>query len=63
MIVAWDVFLNGKKIETVFHGSHANPGGAKVTAEDVKHGLVNHDGYDPGIVVRKQRSMWKTPKV
>jgi hypothetical protein len=30
-------------------------GGAKHTAEDVKRSLVEHDGYDAAIVVRKDR--------
>jgi hypothetical protein len=45
---AYDVFLNGKKIDTVFY-SHAEP------VDDVKRSLVNHDGYDYNIVVRKAR--------
>lgn len=47
---AWDVFLNGKKIDTVFvHPSEDR--------DSVTRSLVNHDGYDPGIVVRKNNKM------
>lgn len=41
----WDVFLNGKKIDTVFFDDDMD-------AETVKRSLVDHDGYDPGITVR-----------
>ena len=45
---AYNVRLNGKMIDTVFHN-----GGT--TAEDVKQSLINHDGYDPSITVAKVR--------
>lgn len=45
---AFDVYKNGKKIDTVFCSD-------KDTAEDVKKSLVDHDGYDPDIVVKKAR--------
>jgi hypothetical protein len=45
---AWDVFLNGKNIDTVFYSE-----GAKVDADEVKRSLVDHDGYDANIVVKK----------
>ena len=45
---AWDVYLNGKKIDTVFY----NVG---LDADYVKDGLVNHDGYDSNIIVKKGR--------
>jgi hypothetical protein len=48
---AWDVFLNEEEIDTIFYT--ADP---KRTAEDVKRDLVNHDGYDPRIEVRKEAS-------
>lgn len=47
---AFNVYLNGKKIDTVFYS--ASP---KETPEDVKRSLVEHDGYDPAIVVKKAR--------
>ena len=45
---AWNVYLNGKLIDTVFYSASA-----KVDAEEVRRSLVNHDGYDARIVVRK----------
>ena len=44
---AFDVYLNGKKIDTVFYSD-----GVKVDCEEVKRSLVGHDGYDPRIVVK-----------
>lgn len=43
--IAWDIYLNGKLIDTVFD-SEKDP-------EEVKKSLINHDGYDPGIKVKK----------
>ena len=45
-IQAWDVILRGKVIDTLF----CDP---KMTAWEVKDGLVNHDGYNPEIKVKK----------
>lgn len=45
---AWDVILNGKVIDTVFYDADCD-------ADYVKRGLINHDGYDAGIEVRKPR--------
>ena len=42
----FDVYLNGKVIDTVFYSKSAN-----VDANEVKRSLVNHDGYDSGIEV------------
>mgnify|MGYP003137853219 CR=1 FL=1 len=42
---AYDVFLNGKEIDTVFYTDS--------TVDDVKRSLVDRDGYNPGIVVKK----------
>ena len=42
---AYRVFLNGKLIDTVFDLAS--------NAEDVKQSLIDHDGYDPRIVVRR----------
>lgn len=53
-MVAWNVYLNGKLIDTVFWNKKCD-GGAIITAEDVKESLVNHDGYDYRIVVKKAR--------
>jgi hypothetical protein len=45
---AYQVHHNGKHIDTVFYGSHEDPA-------DVKKSLVNHDGYDPGITIKKEK--------
>lgn len=42
----FDIYLNNKLIDTVFHSG---------SAEEVKSGLINHDGYNPAIVVKKRR--------
>lgn len=42
---AWDVFLHDKLIDTVWH--------ANATVDEVRRSLINHDGYDSNIVVRK----------
>lgn len=47
--IAFDVFLRGKEIDTVFY-SPDDP----IEASEVKRALVNHDGYDPAITVRKR---------
>jgi len=44
----WDVYLNGKLIDTVWYEKGC-------TAEYVKDGLVNHDGYNPAIKVKPRR--------
>lgn len=49
---AWTVYLKGKEIDTVFTRGKAD-GGATTTAEDVRRSLVDHDGYDPRIVVKQ----------
>jgi hypothetical protein len=45
----YKVFLNGKQIDTVSVkvGSY--------DCEEMKRSLVNHDGYDPSIEVRKAK--------
>jgi hypothetical protein len=43
---AWNVYLNGKKIDTVFCSRGDS-------ASDVRRSLINHDGYDAGITVRR----------
>ena len=47
---AFDVYLNRKNIDTVFYSDSV-----KVDKEEVKKSLVDHDGYDPAINVRKHR--------
>ena len=46
---AFDVFLNNKNVDTVFYSD--------ADEAEVKKSLVDHDGYDPGIVVKKRASM------
>lgn len=43
---AYDVYLHGRKIETVFY--------VNSTAEEVRESLINHDGYHPAIKVRER---------
>lgn len=45
-MIAWDVILNGKIIDTVFYDKSCD-------ASWVYDGLVNHDGYDSRIIVRR----------
>jgi hypothetical protein len=47
---AFDVYLRGKKIDTIFYGQNV-----KVDVDEVKRSLVGHDGYDSAIRVVKQR--------
>ena len=47
---AFDVFLNGKNIDTIFYSKSAN-----VDEDEVKRSLIDHDGYDSGITVRRAR--------
>lgn len=54
---AFHVYLNGKKIDTVFYSESAN-----AEAEDVKRSLVDHDGYDPNIEVKMGPKMFSTDK-
>lgn len=42
---AWDVYLNGRLIDTVFYDRSC-------TADYVRNGLINHDGYNPRIRVK-----------
>lgn len=44
---AWNVYLNGKLIDTVFTND--------TDPWQVKHSLINHDGYPSGINVRLRR--------
>lgn len=40
----WDVFLEGKHIDTIFYTT-------PVDEQEVLNSLINHDGYDPRIIV------------
>lgn len=44
--MAWNVYLNGKKIDCVFYSEGCD-------ASYVKQSLINHDGYDANIRVRR----------
>lgn len=48
MTRAFDVFRNGKEIDTIFYADIDS-----ITEEDVKRSLVNHDGYPADIIVRE----------
>lgn len=48
---AFDVYLNGKEIDTVFYS--AKP---PVDSSEVRKSLVEHDGYDSRIIVRKRKA-------
>ena len=43
---AWNVYLNGKLIDTVFYNESC-------TLDYVRRGLIEHDGYSLLIIVRK----------
>lgn len=47
---AFNVYLNGRLIDTVFYAKSS-----KETCDEVKRSLINHDGYNPDIVVMKSR--------
>lgn len=44
---AWNVYLNGRCIDTVFANGYET--------DEMRRSLINHDGYDPRIVVCKAR--------
>jgi len=46
-MIAWDIYLHGKLIDTVFYDPKCN-------ADFVYRGLVRHDGYDADIVLVKR---------
>jgi hypothetical protein len=46
-MTAWNVYLSGKLIDTVFYDDDCD-------ADYVRRGLVDHDGYNPGITVRRR---------
>lgn len=47
LAVWWDVYLHGRKIDSV-------PYDADCDADYVRRGLIEHDGYDPAIVVKRR---------
>ena len=42
---AWNVYLNGRLIDTVFYDKTCD-------TEYVRESLINHDGYNPNIIVK-----------
>lgn len=44
-MIAWNVYLNGRLIDTVFATGY--------DAEEMRKSLIDHDGYDSRIIVRK----------
>lgn len=52
---AWRVMLDGREVDRVFWNERAD-GGARITADDVRRSLVEHDGYDAAIEVKAARS-------
>lgn len=46
---AFNVYLNGKKIDKIFYSDISRD-----NTDDVRRSLVEHDGYDPRIVVRRE---------
>jgi len=47
---AFNVYLNGKLIDTVFYSPNVS-----VDCDEVKRSLINHDGYNSAIQVRRVR--------
>lgn len=45
--IGWNVYLNGKFIDCVYYMPDCD-------AEYVRTSLINHDGYDSRIIVRKK---------
>jgi hypothetical protein len=45
---AWKVFYDGYWIDTVYYDKDCD-------AEYVRETLINHDGHNPGITVRKAK--------
>ncbi len=43
---SWDIFLHGKKIDTVFYTEDCD-------SDYVRRSLIGHDGYNSEIVVRR----------
>ena len=47
---AFKVYLEGKQIDTIFYGDST-----KITKEEVRDSLINHDRYEHDFVVKKVR--------
>lgn len=46
--ICWNVYLNGKLIDSVYYQSTCDQ-------EYVCTSLIDHDGYNPNIVVKRDR--------
>ncbi len=57
---AYRVTLNRKHIDTVFY-TPSKGETVKEAEENTRTSLINHDGYDPGIVVRQERNQAIAP--
>jgi len=51
MMKGWDVYLGGSCLTKVWYDEDC-------TAEEVRQGLVDHDGYNPDIAVEESTSRW-----
>lgn len=47
-MTAWNVYINNRKIDTVFYTPDCD-------AEYVRRSLIDHNGYDSRIVVRRSQ--------
>ena len=55
-IIGWNVTLRGRSIDKVFQKRDTRAFRTYAEqAEDIRRGLVDHDGYDPGIKVTPAR--------
>ena len=50
LMQGWNVYLSGRLIDTVFYDSVYDSGCSK---DYVLRGLIEHDGYDPRITIRR----------
>lgn len=50
----FDIYLQGKHIDTVFYSSDFFKGFKilKEVKDSIKESLVNHDGYHPNIIIK-----------
>ena len=49
----FNVYLNGKHLDTVFYNMKSWKRKDLEDKEDVRRALINHDGYHPNITVRR----------
>ena len=46
-MIAWNVYLGARRIDTVYYTANCNK-------DYVRSSLIDHDGYSPNIVVRRE---------